>query len=77
MRVRQGLTGGVHAVTVGTAGEHGEEVEDVEEEVLVCAGHRGDEVFIGCDDFFVVVLVFRCKMVSECLSSLIFFGWVT
>jgi hypothetical protein len=45
------------------AREDGEEVEDVEEQVLVRAGHRVDEALVGGNYLFVVIRVVLCRVV--------------
>ncbi len=49
-----------HQVFIGFAGKDGEEVEDVEKEILVCVGHRVDEPLVRCDDRLLIVRLFRC-----------------
>jgi len=45
-------TFGGHQAFVGFAGKHGEEAEDIEQEILVCVGHRLDQPLICRDGSF-------------------------
>lgn len=49
-----------HQVFVGFAGKDGEEVEDVEKEILVGVGHRVDEPLVCRDGRFLIVRLFGC-----------------
>ena len=50
-----------HQVFIGFARKDGEEVEDVEKEVLVCVRHRMDESLVCRDDRLLIVRLFCCS----------------
>lgn len=53
-----------HKVFVGFARKDGEEVEDVEKEVLVCVCHRVDEPLVCRDDRLLVVRLSCCPKIQ-------------
>lgn len=50
----QGRTGGCHEVLVGFAGKDGQEVENIEEEVLIGSWHARDQVPVSGDDVVMI-----------------------
>lgn len=50
----QGRTCRCHEILVGFACKDGQEVEDVEEEVLIGSWHAGDQVSVSGDDVVTV-----------------------
>ena len=53
-----------HQVFLCLAGENGQEIEDIEKEVLICVRHRMDEPLVRSDDHLLIVGLFRYSILS-------------
>ena len=53
-----------HQVLVCFAGKDGEEIEDIEEKISICAWHRMDEFLVRRDNHVLIVWRFRYRILS-------------
>jgi hypothetical protein len=53
-----------HQVLVCFAGKDGEEIEDIEEKISICAWHRMDESLVRRDNHVLIVWRFRYRILS-------------